>query len=778
MLTSRTELFFLFFLPLLALEIVVGGFFYQQQAAEVERRLSSEDLHQVSLNKQVIQSELHGVLDDLNFLSGASSLEEFLRMDSSSSRQMLSDLFWNYSYAHNKYAQIRYIDISGKEMVRVDRSADGVALVAKERLQNKANRYYFKDTVALDEGEIFVSPLDLNVERGEIERPFKPMLRIATPIYDDNDWVRGALILNYFGSHLLETLRKSHQKSGSSLALLNSDGYWLLGSDPSHNWAFMFEDKKDLRFGKFYPSLWTSINEEQEGQRTVSGTQYTWTTINPRSILHDHLKDAAREGQAKSWIIVISRSPEDISAALSDLKERLLILFIILTILFAIGSAVIARFRAATQVAVQHEKMLQEARIFTNSLLRSAMEERSLEDEMQYALEMILSISWVSLLARGSIFITDEATDELVMVAEKDLAKPLLTSCARLQMGQCICGKAASTRQMIFTNCLDHQHEITFPGISEHGHICTPILKGDKVLGVINLYVEHHHEYNPLYKDLMTTIANTLAGIIERKKTDLMLVEALSEVRLARDTLAGERAIVEETLAKIRDAENFNSDGIRYLMDSVDRTAGDILLSSSCPDGVHYCLLGDFTGHGLPSAMASPTVADIFYSMTSKGLPPEVILDEVNTKLFQKLPARLFLAATFIALDRDAGTLSVWNSGLPGPILYREGGVLERFPSASVPLGILPEVNFFDTAKIVEYQKGDRLYAFTDGVIEAAEKDTEEMFGEERLEAMLSQIIREDLPLEALLEVVTDFQGTAEHADDITLLEVSVSNEG
>lgn len=52
-------------------------------------------------------------------------------------------------------------------------------------LQYKGNRYYFKDSIGLEKDQIFVSALDLNVENGKVEIPHKPMIRFATPVFDN-----------------------------------------------------------------------------------------------------------------------------------------------------------------------------------------------------------------------------------------------------------------------------------------------------------------------------------------------------------------------------------------------------------------------------------------------------------------------------------------------------------------------------------------------------------------------------------------------------------------
>ena len=72
------------------------------------------------------------------------------------------------------YDQIRYLDRNGREVVRVNYNDGSLAAIPKQHLRGKSGRYYFRDPFVLNRSDVFVSPLDLSIERGEIERPLKP----------------------------------------------------------------------------------------------------------------------------------------------------------------------------------------------------------------------------------------------------------------------------------------------------------------------------------------------------------------------------------------------------------------------------------------------------------------------------------------------------------------------------------------------------------------------------------------------------------------------------
>ena len=125
----------------------------------------------------------------------------------------------------HRYDQIRYLDASGQEVVRVDFNAGKPVIVSRAQLQNKSGRYYFSDTIKLDQGNIFVSPPDLNIEHCSLEIPYKPMVRYGTPVFDRAGHKKGIILLNYFGNELLKNFRAVMQGGiQHSSMLLNRDG--------------------------------------------------------------------------------------------------------------------------------------------------------------------------------------------------------------------------------------------------------------------------------------------------------------------------------------------------------------------------------------------------------------------------------------------------------------------------------------------------------------------------------------------------------------------------
>jgi two-component system, sensor histidine kinase and response regulator len=184
-------------------------------------------------------------------------------------------------------------------------------------------------------------------------------------------------------------------------------------------------------------------------------------------------------------------------------------------------------------------KMLEQQKITSiiSNILQLGMQPMTLEEYLQQALETILSNSLESmLLPKGSIFLVDNSSEELILVAQKDLATPLLTKCARVPFGKCLCGHAAADRTPVFVNCVDERHEITFEGMPPHGHYCLPILSEEVLLGVLNVYLPAGAKQESALQNFMESVTSTLAMTIDQKNMESELVVAKDQAQDASKT--------------------------------------------------------------------------------------------------------------------------------------------------------------------------------------------------------------------------------------------------
>ncbi|MBF0569077.1 MAG: PAS domain-containing protein [Nitrospirae bacterium] len=155
-----------------------------------------------------------------------------------------------------------------------------------------------------------------------------------------------------------------------------------------------------------------------------------------------------------------------------------------------------------------------------NSVLRISIEPISMKEQLSHVMELILSIPWLSLQSKGSIFLYDEESATLLMETERGLSDYLKKVCNKVPLGHCLCGLCAQKRELVFANELNECHHVQYDGMSNHGHYCVPVMISDRLLGVINLYVDAGHEKNEMEEAFLRAVADTTAGIIDRNHAE------------------------------------------------------------------------------------------------------------------------------------------------------------------------------------------------------------------------------------------------------------------
>ena len=171
--------------------------------------------------------------------------------------------------------------------------------------------------------------------------------------------------------------------------------------------------------------------------------------------------------------------------------------------------------RKEMEEAREHDFHIQ---MVLHSILQIAQQDLSLMEVLEHSLDLILSINEFSLLKKGAIFLTEKNGGSLTLAAQREFNKSQQGLCASIPFGFCHCGRAASSAEVSFSECIDQQHEIRYEDMEEHGHYCIPILSGKEVLGVLNTYVKAGIPRKTDLEQLLIMISHTLAGIIERKR--------------------------------------------------------------------------------------------------------------------------------------------------------------------------------------------------------------------------------------------------------------------
>lgn len=171
------------------------------------------------------------------------------------------------------------------------------------------------------------------------------------------------------------------------------------------------------------------------------------------------------------------------------------------------------RKRAQREIERSHQR-----ESVLNSLLRISMEKMSLTQQLEQALDHILSIPWLPVLPKGAIFLVGEDPEALELQVSRGLGPAMQAACARVDFGRCLCGRAAASASVQFAADVDERHEIHYEDMAPHGHYCVPIVAGHRTIGTLVLYLDEGHHQDPEETLFLEAVVHTLAGIIERKR--------------------------------------------------------------------------------------------------------------------------------------------------------------------------------------------------------------------------------------------------------------------
>jgi PAS domain S-box-containing protein len=188
-------------------------------------------------------------------------------------------------------------------------------------------------------------------------------------------------------------------------------------------------------------------------------------------------------------------------------------------------------------------------------------------------------------------------------------------------------------------------------------------------------------------------------------------------------------------------------------------------------DKVWHLVVADISGKGIPAALLASAARTLVRVEAEHELSPQAILTYFNRNFYDELSqAEMFITLLVATLDTRRGTLTYTSAGHPDVLWWQ--AVPEkcaRLPATGLPIGVLPDLNIVETR--VKLRPGDMLVLYSDGVTEA-ESPTHEIFGQERLEALVRANARGSASeLEgAILEAVRNHREGMPRSDDLTLI--------
>ncbi len=339
-----------------------------------------------------------------------------------------------------------------------------------------------------------------------------------------------------------------------------------------------------------------------------------------------------------------------------------------------------------------------------------------------------------------------------------------------IALGKGLVGYAAQTRQAVLVADVSKDPRYIEGNPETRSELAVPLIYKDKVIGVLDLEHTRRGFFTDDHRRTMMTLAAQVAIAIENAR--LYEEIARQERRLERDlALARElqMRLLPQALPKVKHLD------LAAKFSPARAIGGDLY------DFIPYSLsrlamvVGDVSGKGAPAAIYAALVSGILRSHAPIEPGPAEMLSAVNLSLAERRIEAQFVSLIYAVWDDEQRTLLVANSGLPRPVLVRNGKT-SPIEATGLPLGLFDDVSYDEFR--FDMHPSDIFVFFSDGILDARNRKGE-LFGRTRVEKIIAECAGQSAQciVDSLFKAVSEHSAGVETFDDQTVLAIKVRDE-
>ncbi len=277
--------------------------------------------------------------------------------------------------------------------------------------------------------------------------------------------------------------------------------------------------------------------------------------------------------------------------------------------------------------------------------------------------------------------------------------------------------------------------------------------------------------YNRIYTKKMDEIGviahffNAITHSLERVSTDIKDHRRISSElnvaqKIQQDLIPQSAPDIPglDIIAKTRPAAEIGGDSFDFITKN-DRT---------------FMYIGDVTGHGVPSGLVMMIVDTLLHTFADMVENSHQLLVQVNKYLKPRIQSTMFMTMIMLQWIPQTKEMKFTGAGHETLIHYKAlNKTVDNLKAGGIALGMIPDNEKLAQEQPLNFQEGDFIILYTDGITESRNTDGE-MFGESKLVKIIEKNAPEAVSAEALFQristEVTHFIGDTIQQDDMTLL--------
>jgi serine phosphatase RsbU (regulator of sigma subunit) len=255
---------------------------------------------------------------------------------------------------------------------------------------------------------------------------------------------------------------------------------------------------------------------------------------------------------------------------------------------------------------------------------------------------------------------------------------------------------------------------------------------------------------------------------------NILLIQTAEKARIEQELEVAKA--IQETLVPTSDPVDRGVLKFAGFYQPAAQTGGDWWTWSELVGNKILVVIGDVTGHGVPSAMitaAAKAACDVARHIHNDDVTVTRLLEVMNHAIYESAQRRFVMTCFASIIDTKARTITYANAGHNFPYLFRAGADGKgEFGSLMIRGNRLGDDRASKyESKTTELVAGDVLVWYTDGIVECENMAGEE-YGEKRFRASVRRAAALDAGemRDAIVADATNFFDEAPRKDDITMI--------
>ncbi|MHC4975364.1 MAG: PP2C family protein-serine/threonine phosphatase [Planctomycetota bacterium] len=286
----------------------------------------------------------------------------------------------------------------------------------------------------------------------------------------------------------------------------------------------------------------------------------------------------------------------------------------------------------------------------------------------------------------------------------------------------------------------------------------------------------------------LTHFIGVQSDITRRVKAERELQEANTQLESLNERMRKEMDAAAKIQRSLLPQDEIKARGVQtaWAFRPCTELAGDSFHLCPINDEFLAVYILDVVGHGACAALEAATLSrrltttmgvsslllkEDSHTDTRAIVPPAEVLKNLNTIFFAEALRGQFYTILYGLLHLESGLFRYASAGHPNPVLIRQSGDTELLESSGFPIGYFNEADYVE--RTAELASGDRLYCYTDGIVEAGLPGNRG-YGETRLVEHLEGGRHQPLKnaVSTLIEDVVEWCGQKGPGDDVSIVAI------